>query len=219
MALDLGKEIGPLPLGAWVVVVAGGLGIAYYSKTHASTSADPAIDTSGQAGVGDGTVGGWIPTSPDTSASGNAAGASAPTTNDEWAYQAKQFLIGKGYPATTVQSAIDKYVNGITPSIQEYTLVGIALAAIGPLPQTLPTGPVEPTTPIDSGGTQTPAAGSTRGYGWYLVSKGDTASSIAKKAGITVITFYAYNGGKALKAGQWVKIRAASNPVFGYGGR
>src|SRR6201989_1504914 len=143
MALDLGKQMGPLPLGAWVVVVGGGLGIAYYTKTHSTpaATADPSIDTSGQPGVGDGTVGGWIPTSPATAGTGdNVAGTTAPTTNDEWAYQAKQFLIGKGYPATTVQSAIDKYVGGITPSIQEYTLVGIALAAIGPLPQTLPTG-------------------------------------------------------------------------------
>lgn len=143
MALDLGKQMGPLPLGAWIVVVAGGLGIAYYTKTHAAP-ADPTIDTSGQPGVGDGSVGGWVPTSPNTSDTGNAASNTAPTTNEEWAYQAKQLLIGLGYPATTVSSAIDKYVNGLTPSIQEYTLVGIALAKIGPLPQTLPTGPAEP---------------------------------------------------------------------------
>lgn len=146
--MDLGKQIGPLPLGAWIIVVGGGLGIAWYSKTHASAP-EPQIDTSGQPGVGDGSVGGWVPTSPQT---GTDQNNTAPTTNEEWAYKAKQYLIAKGYDAAVASSAIDKYVNGLTPSIQEYTLVGIALAAIGPLPQTLPTGPTPPDTPSGTTG-------------------------------------------------------------------
>lgn len=155
--LDLGKQVGPMPLGAWIVVVAGGLGIAYWTKSHGNVP-ETVTDTGGQPGVGDGTVGGWVPTSPQTGTDGgNAAGNKAPTTNEEWAYQAKQVLIGLGYPATTVSSAIDKYVNGLTPSVQEYTLVGIALAKVGPLPQALPIvaepDPEKPPTGTPSAGT------------------------------------------------------------------
>lgn len=136
MALDLGKQVGPLPLGAWIVVVGGGLGIAYWTKRNqsADTSQEPVVDTSGVPGVGDGSVGGWIPTQPSTGTNTDTAIA----TNEDWAYKAKQYLIGKGYPAITASSAIDKYIAGLKPSVQEYTLVGIALAAIGPLPQGLP---------------------------------------------------------------------------------
>lgn len=207
--LDLSKQVGPLPLGAWIVVVGGGLGIAYYTrKSGTGTDPEPEIDTSGQPGVGTGAVGGWTPTSP----SGTPASNTNPTTNEEWAYQAKQLLIGLGYPATTVSSAIDKYVNGLTPSIQEYTLVGIALAKIGPLPQTLPTGPAEPTPTPTKPTTYNPVAGSKRGYGWYRVVKGDSAASIAKKYGINIATYYLFNGGYRIVPGQYVKVRGGSNP-------
>lgn len=225
MALDLGKQVGPLPLGAWIVVVGGGLGVAYYTKTHPSAAPDPSIDTSGQAGVGDGTVGGWTPTSPST---GGTTEAPKPTTNEEWAYAAKTALIAMGYPTTTVNSAMDKYINGLAISMQEYAMVAIALAKVGPLPSTLPTGPVGPTPdpkpvqeyPAASTAGVKPASGSHRGYGWYKVVKGDSATSIANKYKIPILLYYAYNGPARIVAGQYVKVRLTSNPVTGpYYGR
>lgn len=208
--LDLGKQMGPLPLGAWIVVVGGGLGIAYYTR-KTGTDTEPEIDTSGQPGVGTGAVGGWVPTTPGATDGGTPASNTKPTTNEEWAYQAKQLLIGLGYPATTVSSAIDKYVNGIVPSIQEYTLVGIALAKIGPLPSTLPTGPAVPT-PTPTSPVYNPVAGSKRGYGWYRVKKGDSMASISKAYGISTATYLLFNGGRRIVPGQYIKVRGGSNP-------
>lgn len=86
----------------------------------------------------------------------------------------------------------------------------------------------DPTTQLPGSGTPgaphptgpTPAPGSARGYGWHRVVKGETAAGIAKGAGISVQTFYAYNGPGALKAGTYVKTRWASNPAIGpYNGK
>lgn len=220
MALDLGKQVGPLPLGAWVVVVLGGVGIAYYARQN-NMEPEPAVDTGGQPGVGDGTVGGWVPNTPAT----GGTETPSPTNNEEWAYRAKQHLLAKNYPATTANSAIDKFVAGLQLSVQEYAMVGVAIAAIGAPPQTLPQGtnpPPNPTPQYPAANTAgvKPASGSKRGYGWYRVQGGDTVDTIIKKYGISKTLYYAYNGPARIVAGQYVKVRLTSNPVTGpYYGR
>jgi hypothetical protein len=205
MALDLGKQVGPLPLGAWIVVVGGGLGIAYWTKQN-QTAPEPSIDTSGTPGVGDGSVGGWVPTSPST---GSSTGAPDPTTNEEWAYKAKQVLIASGYPTTQVEAAINKYINGEQLSVQEFAIVAVAISKVGPLPATMPNTPSQPATPVQHG----------RGYGWYKAVAGDNITKIAQKADISTTTFILYNGPAAIKAGKWYKIRAASEPLYYYNGK
>lgn len=64
-----------------------------------------------------------------------------------------------------------------------------------------------------------PAPGSKRGYGWHKVVHGESASSIAKKYGISLAAFYVYNGKGRIVAGEWVKVRAFSNPITGYKGK
>lgn len=83
----------------------------------------------------------------------------------------------------------------------------------------------DPTTQVPGGDkgeahpTQ-PAPGSKRGYGWHKVSKGEGPSGIAKQYGISTAEFYGFNGPGALKAGEYVKVRAQSNPVIGpYNGK
>jgi hypothetical protein len=134
MAVDLGKEIGPLPLGAWIVVVGAGLGIAYYTKQH---SGAPTIvtDTSGDPGVGTGAVGGWSATTP-----GGGTGQPTITNNEEWARAAINYLIAEGYDANVADSAIRKYLSGDKQSVQEYTLTGLALRKLGSPPVPLPPG-------------------------------------------------------------------------------
>ncbi len=218
MAVDLGKQVGPLPLGAWIVVVGGGLGIAWYTKRSGGAES-PQIDTSGQPGVGDGSVGGWVPQSPVT---GTQGVQNTPTTNEEWAYQAKLQLTAMGsYPATVVSSAIDKYINGQTLSIQEYAIVGIALAKVGPLPQALSITPDPPSNPVTEPwkNQPTPAAGSGRGYGWIHGVAGDTAQKIADRGKITLAEFYAYNGFGVIGVNRWYKVRFNSNPFLGYNGK
>ena len=140
MALDLGKQIGPLPLGAWIAVVAVGGGIAWYTRRSGQ---EPTIveDTSGTPGVGVGGSGvAWTQVPPT-----NNPVNTAPTTNEEWAQKAAQWLLAMGYPSAVAQQAVSKYVNGTgTLSAQEYSLIALALVAVGPLPQGQPSVPDNP---------------------------------------------------------------------------
>jgi len=133
--VDLGKQVGPLPLGAWVVVVAGGLGIALYTRRQAAVPTQIVDDTSGDPGVGTGAVGGFVPTSPNP-----VAPVATPTTNEEWGVMVTNGLIAKNYPPTTVDSMVRKYLAGITSTMSpaEFALLSVALAQFGSPPQVLP---------------------------------------------------------------------------------
>lgn len=141
MAVDLGKQYGPLPLGAWIAVVGVGLGIAWYTRR---SGAEPTVveNTSGTPGVGvGGAAGGWSDVSAPTTPTNKT-----PTTNEEWAQQAAQWLIAMGYPSAAAQQAVSKYVStgnsGL--SAQEYSMIALALVAKGPLPQGVPVVPDPP---------------------------------------------------------------------------
>lgn len=144
-SVDFGKQVGPLPLGAWVVVVGGGLGIAWYSRRAGTqnTAPVPVNDTSGVPGVGTGP--GWVAVPPPSSA---PDGAPPPATNEEWGRQAINYLIAQGYDATAADLAIRKYLESAKLSIQEYALVRIALQKLGAPPVPLPA-------PVDTGGDST----------------------------------------------------------------
>lgn len=53
--LDLGKQIGPLPLGAWIAVVAGGFAVSYYiSQVRGPEAEVPEEVLVAEPGVGTG---------------------------------------------------------------------------------------------------------------------------------------------------------------------
>lgn len=147
---DLGKQVGPLPLGAWVAVVGAGLGIAFYTRKE-NGSASPVVvdDVSSDPGVGQG-AGGWQYVDPST---GGQAQTTAPIeTNEQWGRAAVNYLIAQGYNASVADAAVRKYLVGQALNAQENALIIIALQSIGALPSALP--------PADSGptdnGTTTP---------------------------------------------------------------
>lgn len=145
MGIDLGKQVGPLPLGAWIVVVGGGLGIAYWG--YRQQTPIEAIDTSGDPGVGDGSVGGWVPTSPGSGGNDDSV-APKPTTNEEWAQQVINGMIARGYPPAQVDQAIRKYISGSgTLSVSEWAIITVALSLYGSPPSPLPPREQNPTTP------------------------------------------------------------------------
>lgn len=146
MGIDFGKQIGPLPLGAWGIVVVGGLGIAYWTKKN---NVAPTIveDGSGTPGVGvGGGQGAFTPTQP--SGGGGVAPEVQITNNEQWAVAAINWLIAQNYPPSTSDSAIRKYISGIKLGVAETALVNLALGHFGSPPQPLP--------PIDDGGEQPP---------------------------------------------------------------
>lgn len=191
--MDLGKQIGPLPLGAWIAVVAGGLGIALWSKNQNSGSNDPEIveDTSGDAGVGTGGSGQWVDTNPPP-----ATGTITYDTNEAWGQAAINYLIAQGYPTALATNAITKGlsggvdINGTKMSIQEWALWSLALAKFGSPPQPVtvvpPTSTPGPVTPTPDPVTPTPTTPKPGGNKvpahWVEIAKrGDSISKIAAR--------------------------------------
>ena len=153
MALDLGKQYGPLPLGAWIAVVGVGLGIAFYTRNSGGAPVE-VEDGSSPPGVGDGSVGGWIPTSPPAG-SGDVGNVDL-TTNESWAVACINYLIAQGYNPTAADQAIRKYIAGEKLGVQETALVGMALLKYGSPPQPLPPTEDSPDVPPPSSGVGAP---------------------------------------------------------------
>lgn len=201
MAMDLGKQIGPLPLGAWVAVVAGGLGIALWTKQNKNSNADPEIveDTSGDDGVGTGPS--WTAVPPPT----YAPGATTYETNEQWATAAINWLIAQGYDPGLVNSAITKAIAGGTDiegnkmSWQEWALWALALAKFGSPPYPVnvqPPGaipPVDPPPPPPDTTTPPPATGTVPAHFVETAKHGDTISKLAAKHGKTWQETWAFN--------------------------
>jgi hypothetical protein len=150
VSLDLGKQVGPLPLGAWAVVVGTGVGIAWWQRRggSATTTTDPEIveDTGTTPGVGTGVNGGWVDVNPPTS----SPTVAAPTTNEEWATVATNYLIAHNYPPASAQAAVSSYIGGewTKISVTQFAMLNVVLAAIGSPPYPVTgDGPV-PTAPV-----------------------------------------------------------------------
>lgn len=182
MAVDLGKQYGPLPLGAWIAVVGGGLGIAWYTRQSGSKGTTIVEDTSGIPGVGTGSGGMWMQTTPP--ATTEVADAKF-TTNEEWARAVVNYLIAQGYDAALADTAVRKYLESTALSISENALIILGLAKYGappillPQPPPLPvipppvvTPPVTTTPPVVN--TPTPTAPNTR---WIWVTPWPTKHS------------------------------------------
>lgn len=140
--LDLGKQIGPLPLGAWAVALAGGLGIAFYSRRNSANTDDTiyADDTSSVPGVGVGGVGAFSQTD------GGVATLSPATitSNTQWGQQAFNFLVTGGAAADVADRAVRNYLSGIPLNISENAMIALALAKYGQPPEPLPDAPAIP---------------------------------------------------------------------------
>lgn len=200
--LDFGKMVGPLPLGAWVGVVGGGLGLMLYVRrqnassdggyTGTANTSDDAVmqyeDVSIPPGVG---TGGWTYT-PPVSDTGSGSTAPDPDTNETWARRAVNGLIALGYDPSVADSALRKYMEGSQLGASEYALVTIALGKYGAPPVLLPApifGP--PTAPNPAAGAGKPTTVTkpkpvTKPHvRYYTVLPGQTLSGIAKRHGLT----------------------------------
>lgn len=152
--IDFGRQVGPLPLGAWVAVVGGGLGIAYVSR-RANSDDEPIIvtDTSGEPGVGVGGYGAYMPTpgyGPPIETDGGI------TSNTQWGQQAFTFLVSMGNDPALADKAVRDYLSGIALGFQSNAMIALALAKLGQPPEQLPDAPAVPDRPTPKPPTSTP---------------------------------------------------------------
>lgn len=147
---DMGKMVGPLPLGAWLIVLAACIGFAWYNRTHAQPieedmsmpSDGTDVDTLSGAipGVGNGAVGGWTQTLPSTSPEVDLGATLPPVDNIEWGIRASNWAIKQGsYSPAAILSAINKYLSGATLSASEYSIITMILKGF---PDGVPPQPV-----------------------------------------------------------------------------
>lgn len=196
MAMDLGKQVGPMPMGAWIAVVGGGLGIAWWARRNQSGTTT-VQDTSGTPGVGEGP--GWVAVPPPSTAPGGN-GPVVYNTNEDWGRAAITWLSGRGFDAGMASSAITKALqggigsDGSSITITEWSLWTMAIAALGPPPipvnvsppSGLP-GPVVPVPPPPSTPPQPtppappPAANPAPVGKWYTVVKGDNLWNLSRR--------------------------------------
>lgn len=196
-SIDFGKQVGPLPLGAWVVVVAGGLGIAVWNRNKNDSAPVPVEDTSGDSGVGVGGSGQWVDVNPPEDTSGDVTYE----TNEQWGAAAINWLIAQGYQPGIANSAINKGLNGGTDidgnkmSIQEWSLWSLALMHFGSPPYPVSVQPPSSTPPpvdnkppsnpppTNKPPTNKPPSNKTPPYVEVIAKRGDSISKIAARYG------------------------------------
>ena len=138
----LSKQYGPLPLGAWIVVIGGALGIAWYTTRNTGPK-QIVEDTSGTPGVGTGAQSLWV----QTNAPPTAVADDKFTTNEEWARVCVNYLIAQGFDPALADTAIRKYLESKPLSLSERAMVTLALAKYGAPPILLPDAPPLPEIP------------------------------------------------------------------------
>lgn len=152
----LSKKVGPLPIGAWIGIIAAGVLIAYVINSRTSSGpAQQTLDvaangtTGNESGTGDGSVGGWMYQQATA-----AVAAKTYTSNEAWGRAAIQYLIGQGYDAALADVAIRNYLGGKSITAQTRPLITAALAGLGPTPQQMnPIDELPGDTPVTGGGT------------------------------------------------------------------
>jgi hypothetical protein len=136
---DLGKQIGPLPLGAWIAVVGGSLGFMFYSRNRQNNSGPVEVAAGPDFGVGlggIGAVGAYTPTDGGVSAPSSATAAIQ--SNNEWGRAVFNWLVGNGSDGSTVDTAVRAYLSGRTLTTQQNALITQGLAKFGQAPEILP---------------------------------------------------------------------------------
>jgi nucleoid-associated protein YgaU len=141
---DLGKQVGPLPLGAWVVIVGGSLGYVFYSRSR-QPSAPVEVAAGPDPGVGAGGVGAiGAYTATDGGMDTPASATATIESNTQWGQHAFNWLVGQGTDGATADAAIRQYLSGNSLSLQQNGLISQVLAKFGMTPEDLPAAPPIP---------------------------------------------------------------------------
>jgi hypothetical protein len=142
----LHKQVGPLPVGGWLLVVGAGLAFSYWRKRQAGTTTNS--EEGLQPSFTDETVGNVFALVNALNKGGTGVPTAAVTDNTTWYRRAVTELLGRGFATTLVDSALRKYMQGMALTREEQAAVDKAIEIIGPLPSPPPppptTGPSQP---------------------------------------------------------------------------
>ena len=144
----LTRKVGPLPVGVWVVALAGGIGVAVVIRRRAadSTAIDPAAapgDTADMtADPATGGAAGGIPWASGVTDTNPGAGNLGPgpiadgpiTTNAQWRHRVATVLTREGYHGALVENALARWFNGKTLTAPQRNVIDEAIARVGPPP-------------------------------------------------------------------------------------
>lgn len=129
LAETLAKPVGPLPLGAWIAVVGGGMGIAWYSQSRSPSAAEEGDVLLAEPDVGEGGSPIFAPVEP---------GEPSPPeflTLDGWIAKAIRQAGALGASPLEIERALRLYARGSTLTVKQGDLVNRVIRLIGPAPE------------------------------------------------------------------------------------
>jgi hypothetical protein len=158
----MGKKLGPLPMGVWILAIGGGLTLTYYMRrSNPADTGTAAADTSTAPDTGGTGTGSWPYGFPNgvgqtgdssTGTGSDPTTSTLPVTNEEWQRRAVQILVGRGYEPTAVDRAVSAYLGGEPLTTVQRAIINEAIILIGPPP----VSPPSPTSPDQPPPTTTP---------------------------------------------------------------
>ncbi len=174
----LTRDVGPLPVWAWLVAGALGIGAGIMLRRRTGTNSaggSGAVGVDGGVAYPVGSVGGAVTlpnyaTSSDTATSTTDDGFQS---NHEWRAAALRILIARGFDPYTADQALAGYLDGRAPTADTAEAIDIALSEVG-LPPSAPT--------IVPAGTPAAPATDTAGDGETDIYAGDRLASIVREA-------------------------------------
>lgn len=161
----LHKQLGPLPVGGWALVVGAGLGVAYWRKRNLPTSTNTPEQELSPLMTNEtlGNIGGMLAL---LNKGQTGVQTQTYTDNTSWYQQAVRTLLGRGSNPDLVDTALRKYMQGMPLNQQETAIKELALQLVGPIP-------MPPPPPQTDGGAGTP-----RDLAHYQVNSGLTPANI-----------------------------------------
>lgn len=131
-------------MGVWGVVVAGGLGIAYFINSNQQDSGpEPQPEPITEPGVGTGLVPAGSAIQPGGgSSNGGEDEGDEYENNSQWGNAARTFLIGRGHNPTEADNAVRKYLVAEQLTQQQDAMIQEVLGSdVGVPPEDLPPAP------------------------------------------------------------------------------
>lgn len=181
----LSKKLGPLPLGVWLLAVAGGLGLSFYMQRKTGEEElteeeeDGFLDYS-ELPYSPPNFGGAV-TLPDYGTVGPVQPRQqTPETNDQWLQFGVEWLISTGTNALAAQNGLSKYLEGKSLTVAEQAMVSRVIRAFGSPPEGAPTLEETPP-PVDPPDTPTTAPR------WHSTTPADVVAAYSAPSVATVL--------------------------------